>query len=93
METSLITLYGRAIDAGRNPTVLGDAMAAATMRRADYDVDRLKRGRWIWRGAAARAKHLDDWTRQFLAATTGPPSCTWAAGWTPDRGGSPPGPR
>jgi O-methyltransferase involved in polyketide biosynthesis len=67
METSLITLYGKAIDARRTPSILGDVMAIETMRGIDYDFARLRAAKLIWRSAAARAKHLDDWTREFLA--------------------------
>jgi O-methyltransferase involved in polyketide biosynthesis len=39
METSLITLYGKAIDARSNPTVLGDTMAAQAVKKIDYDLE------------------------------------------------------
>lgn len=67
METSLITLYGKAIDARLNPTVLGDTMAAQAIEKIDYDFARLKMSPRIAPNAAARAKHFDDWTSEFLA--------------------------
>src|SRR6185437_14873032 len=67
METSLITLYGKAIDARMNPTVLGDTMAARAVEKIDYDFERLKMSAKIAPNAAARAKHFDEWTSEFLA--------------------------
>jgi O-methyltransferase involved in polyketide biosynthesis len=67
METSLLTLYGKAVDARREPTILGDTMAAAAIERVDYDFTRLKGAARMAPNAAARAKHFDDWTSEFLA--------------------------
>lgn len=67
METSLITLYGKALDARQTPTVLGDTMAAQAVERIDYDFTRLPMSAKVAPNAAARAKHFDDWTSEFLA--------------------------
>lgn len=67
METSLITLYGKAIDAGMNPTILGDTMSAQAVKKIDYDFAQLKMSTKVAPHAAARAKHFDDWTSEFLA--------------------------
>ena len=67
METSLLTLYGKAIDARRQPSILGDTMAVAAIDRVDYDFTRLKSAGRVAPNAAARAKHFDEWTSEFLA--------------------------
>lgn len=68
METSLITLYGKAIDARMTPTILGDQMAAQAIEKIDYDFSRLTGViQRVARHVAARAKHFDDWTSEFLA--------------------------
>ncbi|GAA4979254.1 class I SAM-dependent methyltransferase [Actinopolymorpha pittospori] len=67
METSLLTLYGKAIDARRKPSILGDTMAVAAIDRVDYDFTRLKSAGRVAPNAAARAKHFDNWAREFLA--------------------------
>lgn len=67
METSLITLYGKALDAGQHHPILGDTMAARAVEEIDYDFTRLKVTRKTAAGCAARAKHFDDWTGEFLA--------------------------
>ncbi|MQA15870.1 MAG: hypothetical protein GEV09_17465 [Pseudonocardiaceae bacterium] len=55
METSLITLYGKALDAGQNPTILGDTMAANAVEKIDYDFTRLKVATTHAANSAARA--------------------------------------
>jgi O-methyltransferase involved in polyketide biosynthesis len=68
METSLITLYGKAIDARMTPTILGDEMAVQAIEKIDYDFSRLKAMiQRVAPNAAARSKHFDDWTSEFLA--------------------------
>lgn len=69
METSLITLYGKALDARRSPTILGDTMAAEAVDTIDYDFTRLKVAstKATADSTARRAKHFDDWTSEFLA--------------------------
>jgi hypothetical protein len=81
MKTSLVTLYLKALDARRTPSVLGDTMAAQAVEKIGYDFARLKMSPKVAPHAASRAKHLDDWTSEFLANTSGPPWCTWAPDW------------
>ncbi len=69
METSLITLYGKAIDARMTPSILDDQMAVRALSRIDYDFGRLKSmNERVAPNAAARSKHFDDWTREFISA-------------------------
>ncbi|HEY2762753.1 MAG TPA: class I SAM-dependent methyltransferase [Pseudonocardiaceae bacterium] len=67
MGTSLLTLYGKALDARMKPTVLGDMMAAQAVEKIDYDFAGLKMSAKVAPNVAARAKHFDDWTSEFLA--------------------------
>ncbi|MCP2256534.1 transcriptional regulator, TetR family [Streptoalloteichus tenebrarius] len=66
METSLITLSGKAVDARRSPSILGDTMSSEILDRIDYDEARLAMSARFAPSVAARAKHFDDWTREFL---------------------------
>lgn len=71
METSLITLYGIAVDARVEPTILGDRMAAEAFEKIDYDFSWLTRfssPKSVRTKVALRAKHFDTWTAEFLAA-------------------------
>jgi O-methyltransferase involved in polyketide biosynthesis len=72
METSLIMLYGLAMDARAEPTILGDAMAEQAFRKVDYDFSRLHTplvsATNMRVSVAGRAKHFDNWTVEFLAA-------------------------
>lgn len=69
METAMVTLYGKAIDARMTPSILHDQMAVQAIDRIDYDFSRLKAmNERVAPNAAARSKHFDDWTREFLAA-------------------------
>jgi O-methyltransferase involved in polyketide biosynthesis len=69
MGTSLIMLYGLALDARTNPTVLGDTTAAQAFDKVDYDFPSLagKNPALTALAVVTRAKHFDDWTSQFLA--------------------------
>jgi len=68
METSLVTLYGKAIDAGMTPSILHDQAAVQAVSRIDYDFAGMKAmNERVAPNAAARSKHFDDWTREFLA--------------------------
>ena len=68
METSLITLYGKAIDARMTPSILRDQMAAQAVEKIDYDFAGMKfMNERVAPNAAARSKHFDDWTRSFVA--------------------------
>ncbi|MQA85350.1 MAG: class I SAM-dependent methyltransferase [Streptosporangiales bacterium] len=72
METSLIMLYGLAMDAHAEPTILGDTMAAQAFEKVDYDFTRLNTRlvspKDMRAKVAARAKYFDTWTAEFLAA-------------------------
>ncbi|WP_344876652.1 class I SAM-dependent methyltransferase [Allokutzneria multivorans] len=73
-ETMLATLYGRALDSALPRPILGDAVSAEAVRRIDYDFR--KTGITSATKSASvtlRAKTLDDWAREFLAAN---PECT-----------------
>lgn len=67
-ETLLPTLYGKALDSRAASPILGDTFADEVVRRLDFDFAKLE----LPDGAAItlplRAKHLDDWTREFLTA-------------------------
>lgn len=72
METSLIMLYGLAIDARAQHTILGDTLAEQAFRQVDYDFTRLHTRlvspTSMSTKVAARAQHFDIWTAEFLAA-------------------------
>jgi O-methyltransferase involved in polyketide biosynthesis len=67
-ETYLATLYGKAVDATVENSILGDRFAADAVARIDYDFKalRLPKGNEIT--LPMRAWHFDQWTRAFLAA-------------------------
>ncbi len=65
-ETSLMTLYLRAVDQGRARPVLGDPHARRAVERIDYDFGRLRALRCIAPLVAARARRFDTWTAEFL---------------------------
>ncbi|MFE3450177.1 class I SAM-dependent methyltransferase [Nonomuraea sp. NPDC059194] len=67
-ETLLATLYGRALDARSRRPVLGDDQAVDAVRRIDYDFRRTGMTATTAAGVALRARQLDEWLRQFLAA-------------------------
>lgn len=66
-ETLLATLYGRAVDSRAKRPILGDALAADTVRRLDYDFRRMRLNAGDAAGVAMRARQLDVWTAGFLA--------------------------
>ena len=65
-ETSLITLYGRALDSRSKNPILRDEAAEKAIRQIDYDFRKLK-VRKSSVSYAIRAKRLDAWTAEFLA--------------------------
>ena len=68
MGTSLVMLYGLALDARTDPTILGDTVAAQAFDQVEYDFARLKMNpKLIPIAVCTRAKHFDGWTSQFLA--------------------------
>jgi len=66
--TYLPTLYGKALDNRAEHPILGDKFADEAVRRIDFDFEKLH----LPQGGAVtlpmRAKHLDGWTQEFLAA-------------------------
>jgi len=66
--TLLGTLHARALDARSAHPVLGDRTAVEAVARLDYDFGRLRVRPSDAIGVAIRAKLLDRWTREFLAA-------------------------
>lgn len=68
MGTSLIMLYGLALDARSDPSILRDRVATEAFDKVDYDFTRLtSTPKLIALAVATRARHFDDWTRDFLA--------------------------
>lgn len=65
--TALLTLVARARQSRSADPVLRDPWAEAALARIDYPLERLRGGEWRDRLLAARARQLDDWTREFLA--------------------------
>lgn len=72
METSLIMLYGLAMDAKAEPPILGDMIAARAFEKVDYDFSRLRTPlvspKSMSVKVTARATFFDTWAREFLAA-------------------------
>jgi O-methyltransferase involved in polyketide biosynthesis len=67
------TLYGKALDARVSAPILGDTLADEAVRQLDFDFASLKVPKGASVSLPVRAKHLDGWTREFLAAQ---PDCT-----------------
>jgi O-methyltransferase involved in polyketide biosynthesis len=67
-ETYLITLYGKALDSRTENPILGDTFADAVVRKIDFDFEKLKSPKGAEVSLPVRAKHFDQWTREFLAA-------------------------
>ena len=72
-ETTLATLYGKAMESRRPDSILQDREADKALRRIDYDFSRLKVRRSDRLSLAVRAKAYDAWAGQFLARH---PDCT-----------------
>ncbi len=66
-ETYLATLYGKALDAAVDQPILGDRFAADAVARIDYDFKALKLPNGGEITLPMRARHFDQWTREFLA--------------------------
>lgn len=67
-ETYLVTLYGKALDSRSKNPILGDKFADEVVRRIDFDFKKLKVPKGAEITLPMRAKHLDQWTREFIAA-------------------------
>ncbi|GLW11945.1 putative polyketide synthase protein [Microtetraspora sp. NBRC 13810] len=66
--TLLATLYGRALDSLAKQPILGDPFAIHAARRLDYDLRRTRVSPTHAAVIALRAKQLDLWTAEFVAA-------------------------
>jgi O-methyltransferase involved in polyketide biosynthesis len=67
-EPYLATLYGKALDYRTKNPILGDKFADEVVRRVDFDFEKLKLPEGAEITLPIRAKHLDQWTREFLEA-------------------------
>ncbi|GAA2361281.1 class I SAM-dependent methyltransferase [Dactylosporangium salmoneum] len=67
-KTLLVSLHAKALDCAAAKPVLGDRSAAAAAQRLDYDYAQLRVRTDDAIAMVIRAKQLDDWTAQFLAA-------------------------
>jgi O-methyltransferase involved in polyketide biosynthesis len=67
-ETYLSTLYGKALDNRAENPILGDRFADEAVRRIDFDFEKLNLPSGGNVTLPMRARHLDTWTREFLAA-------------------------
>jgi len=67
-ETYLATLYGKALDSRSKNPILGDKFADEVVRHIDFDFEKLKVPKGAEITLPMRAKHLDQWTREFIAA-------------------------
>lgn len=65
-ETYLVTLYGKALDSRTDNPILGDNFADDVVRHIDFDFEKLKSPEGASITLPLRAKHLDQWTREFL---------------------------
>lgn len=72
-ETMLATLYARALDSRSPRSILHDREADRAIQRIDYNFRKTGITPTAAAGVALRAKQLDDWTAEFLAAH---PECT-----------------
>ncbi|BDY27586.1 class I SAM-dependent methyltransferase [Mycolicibacterium mageritense] len=72
-ETTLATLYGKAMESRRPDTILHDTVAFDALARVDYDFGKLRVRRSDHLSLAVRAKAYDIWACQFIAAH---PDCT-----------------
>jgi O-methyltransferase involved in polyketide biosynthesis len=72
-ETTLATLYGKAMESRRPDSILNDSEADRALRRIDYDFSRLRIRRTDHTSLAVRAKAYDGWARQVLDRH---PDCT-----------------
>lgn len=72
-ETTLATLYGKAMESRRPNSILEDREADRALLRIDYDFSRLRVRRSDHTSLAVRAKAYDTWVRQVIDRH---PNCT-----------------
>jgi O-methyltransferase involved in polyketide biosynthesis len=65
--TLLATLHARALDARSERPVLGDPTAARVEEQIEFDFDAVGLRPGDELSVALRARHIDTWTREFLA--------------------------
>lgn len=66
-ESYLPTVYGKALDSRSKDPILGDKFSAEALSKIDFDFNKIYvKGSEV--SVAVRAKHLDGWAREFLAA-------------------------
>ncbi|MGN9839024.1 class I SAM-dependent methyltransferase [Nonomuraea sp. H19] len=68
--TLLATLHGRALDARSGHPILGDDMAAEVIDRIDHDFSKTGMNAALAVSVALRARFIDRWAAEFLAAHT-----------------------
>lgn len=69
--TLLATLYGRALDARSPEPILNDTMAVRAVERIDHDFTKIGMSPRNAGAVAFRARFLDRWAAEFLAAHPG----------------------
>ncbi|BAN33547.1 class I SAM-dependent methyltransferase [Mycobacterium avium subsp. hominissuis] len=67
-QTTLATLYAKALDADASPSILGDRYAKAAVAHIEYDWAATTIDARRAPSVAVRSKHFDNWARQFLAS-------------------------
>jgi len=72
-ETTLITLYAKAMESRKKDSVLHDQLAWEALQRVDYDFTKLRVRRSDVSSAAVRAKAYDVWVQRFVERL---PECT-----------------
>lgn len=72
-ETTLITLYAKAMESRKKDSVLHDRLAYEALQRVDYDFKKLRVRRTDLSSAAVRAKAYDVWVERFFGRL---PECT-----------------
>ena len=82
-ETTLATLYGKAMESRRPDSIFSHREADKALRRIDYDFSRLRVRRSDHLSLAVRAKAYDGRARYSSPAIPTVPCCTSAAVWTP----------
>jgi O-methyltransferase involved in polyketide biosynthesis len=66
-STTLITLYGRHLDATSPSPILNDIFSSQVLTRLDFDFSSLTAGNGTKVVTATRGRHLDRWIVDFLA--------------------------
>lgn len=65
-ETLLITLWARAIEAGKANPILQDAKSAEILKQIDYDFSKLNTAKGSQVGVCLRGLVFDEWVAAFL---------------------------